>query len=178
MGAREGREIGFRRGFELAEEVGYYAGCAAVWRTCATRGGDARGARVERLIESFERELRGERDRESARTRGYWNASSGCEDDLRRSRRCSDVERSTRRAGTRRSGLVFSRGRAERAVGCSAHAMRGDYTNERLRARARRCVEAFAGSGHQADGADVWFENLTASQARVAVVKHRILPGR
>jgi len=58
MGAREGREIGFRRGFELAEEVGYYAGCAAVWRTCATRGGDAFGARVERLIESFERELR------------------------------------------------------------------------------------------------------------------------
>ena len=57
MGAREGREMGFRKGFELAEEVGYYAGCAAVWRTCATRDGDARGGRVERLIESFEREL-------------------------------------------------------------------------------------------------------------------------
>lgn len=39
------------------------AGMASRWsrfttrRTCATRDGDARGGRVERLIESFEREL-------------------------------------------------------------------------------------------------------------------------
>ena len=37
--------------------MGYYAGCAAVWRACATRDGDAFGARAMRLIESFEREV-------------------------------------------------------------------------------------------------------------------------
>jgi flagellar biosynthesis/type III secretory pathway protein FliH len=63
LGVEEGRELGFRKGFELAEEVGYYAGCAAVWReACERRARDEAengfSERTERMIATFERELR------------------------------------------------------------------------------------------------------------------------
>lgn len=57
IGEAEGRELGFRKGFELAEEVGYYAGCASAWKACARASGTY-GERVERMIETLERECR------------------------------------------------------------------------------------------------------------------------
>ncbi|KAG0052660.1 hypothetical protein BGZ83_002317 [Gryganskiella cystojenkinii] len=35
-GAIEGRVMGCEKGFELSREVGYYAGCAQLWKTLAT----------------------------------------------------------------------------------------------------------------------------------------------
>jgi hypothetical protein len=34
-GAIEGRVMGCEKGFELSREVGYYAGCAQLWKTLA-----------------------------------------------------------------------------------------------------------------------------------------------
>ena len=30
----EGREVGFAKGFEVGQEMGFYAGCHAVWARC------------------------------------------------------------------------------------------------------------------------------------------------
>jgi hypothetical protein len=48
-GAIEGRVMGCEKGFELSREVGYYAGCAQLWKAVATLD-------QERISEKYDRE--------------------------------------------------------------------------------------------------------------------------
>jgi hypothetical protein len=49
----EGRQVGFAKGFEVGQEMGFYAGCHAVWTKCVTCDPDCFGERARRSIDAF-----------------------------------------------------------------------------------------------------------------------------
>ncbi|KAF9583235.1 hypothetical protein BGW38_009956 [Lunasporangiospora selenospora] len=49
----EGRVMGCEKGFELSREVGYYAGCAQLWKTIATQFPDRISDKTMKKINSL-----------------------------------------------------------------------------------------------------------------------------
>ena len=45
--------MGFAKGFEVGQEMGFYAGCHAVWTRCVRSDPDCFGERARRSIEAF-----------------------------------------------------------------------------------------------------------------------------
>ena len=57
-GLIDGREVGFAKGFEIGQEIGFYSGCHAVWSRCVKEDPECFSERARRGIDAFGKMLR------------------------------------------------------------------------------------------------------------------------
>ena len=53
LGLIDGREVGFAKGFEIGQEIGFYSGCHAVWSRCVGEDPGCFSERARRGIAAF-----------------------------------------------------------------------------------------------------------------------------
>ena len=53
LGLIDGREVGFAKGFEIGQEIGFYSGCHAVWSRCVKEDPECFSERARRGIDAF-----------------------------------------------------------------------------------------------------------------------------
>ena len=53
-----GWEVGFAKGFEIGQEIGFYSGCHAVWSRCVKEDPECFSERARRGIDAFGKMLR------------------------------------------------------------------------------------------------------------------------
>ncbi|GIL81817.1 hypothetical protein Vretimale_1416 [Volvox reticuliferus] len=57
-GIAEGRELGVQKGYEIGQEVGFYAGCIRTWRALQAKEPDLVTDRMERGLAALEEMIR------------------------------------------------------------------------------------------------------------------------
>ncbi|KAK9813957.1 hypothetical protein WJX73_006838 [Symbiochloris irregularis] len=57
-GQLEGRDLGIQKGLELGTEVGYYSGCAQIWRLWQQRNPSALSDRADKALTALEAAIR------------------------------------------------------------------------------------------------------------------------